>query len=662
MFKIKLKRCIASLLIIVLTVGTYCPYSVLATNNNQTEEEETTTEDVIPGFSKVVKNSILNFYPSGQSTTSAHLFELEYNNGATEILCWANPSLAKSSDLSKFKSPGNTDETFQKECFSKIFNDTFSDLESVKIASEQGASADGSFVALSMRMSMFLYVRLHPEKVKDEKDINNITLKNYGAALEATLDKKHDESLQDALTRIGIIKEDEESEEDIISSGKVNSKSQAYSTRYLGVFSLASATATGESLTWSPTVEDEVFIANDYAAHICLSEFIDFYDNTMVEIYDTVDWETNQTCIDNLTLAKIFADAFDAYIPVVKDIYELKNPKADNMSIKDMVEKAGAEDNTSSSVEMNSSGDYKAHTDTSTPIGEFYTVNGDMGIVAYDRDSVLNDIEVNTTMDEVLSDEYSEQSNEDMLTQENNFMLDNKFIVSQAQYAKNIIDACKANDDKKVVELLSDSHYSGILTLVRDSVNSVLYLTLMDYVNGIVEPTGVSKFILDNNTILETLEEIASNYDAYSVDLEHLKNTFESLEDDLNKLSKSKEYGISDDGKSTSMASVTINKNIIDGIGYSASFVPMRTNLYSTDVIKSFSGDEEFYEFYVKYGFMRKALYIDKSSTSAVDYYTAGGTFTGSTKVCTLRDLLESEDSDVTLYIDSNFYNADEAI
>lgn len=659
MFKNKLKRCMASLLIIILTVGMYCPYSVLATQNNETGEDTDNTSNIIPGFSKVVKNSISNFYPSGQSSTAAHLFELEYNNGATEILCWANSALARSNTLSNFKAPNNSDSTFQEECFGKISDDVFSGLDSVNIGNGQGASTDASFDNLSLRMSLFLYARLNPNTIKNENDINNITLKDYGDALKVTLDVPHNESLDEALTRIGIL---EDSEDNIAVNGKINSRSYAYSTRYLGVFSLASATSTGSSLSWSPTVENEVFIANDYAAHICLSEYIDFYDNEMEAIYDIVDWETNETCISKLTLAKLFAEAFDDYIPVVNSIYELKNPKTDNMSIKDMVEKAGAEDNTISSIEMSSSGSYKAHTDTTTPIGGFYTVNGDIGIVSYDRDSVLNDIEVNTTMDTLLSDEHSSQNNEDALTQENNYTLDNKFIVSQAKYASNVLEACESNNDIKVVELLSDAHYDDIMLLLKDNINSTLYLTLDDYAKGVKGPLGVCKFIKENSTILDVLKDIESNSNLYEADLEYLKDTFTNTEKVLNKASKSKDYGISDEGNSTSYASVTVNKNIVDGMGYSSTFVPMRTNLYSIDVIKSFSGDEDFYDFYTKYGFMRKALYIDKSSTSAVDYYTAGGKFTGSTKVCTLRDLMESGDSDVTLYVDSNFYNADEAI
>lgn len=98
----------------------------------------------------------------------------------------------------------------------------------------------------------------------------------------------------------------------------------------------------------------------------------------------------------------------------------------------------------------------------------------------------------------------------------------------------------------------------------------------------------------------------------------------------------------------------------LQGVGYTATLVPMRSNVYSREWIRYL--DSEFYgEFYSKWGFNRKALYIDTSSGSVESYFTQeeGEKSRGRTKVCTLRDLVNSK-GDVTLYIDDNFYNCAE--
>lgn len=115
------------------------------------------------------------------------------------------------------------------------------------------------------------------------------------------------------------------------------------------------------------------------------------------------------------------------------------------------------------------------------------------------------------------------------------------------------------------------------------------------------------------------------------------------------------------DGLASSTAAVTMSDYIVTGMSYSTTYVPMRTNLYSTEVISSY--DQTYRdEFYYKYGFMRKALFIDDSATAAVDYYNANGKFTGTRSICTLRNLIESDDRDVVLYIDPSYYNTEAAI
>lgn len=98
----------------------------------------------------------------------------------------------------------------------------------------------------------------------------------------------------------------------------------------------------------------------------------------------------------------------------------------------------------------------------------------------------------------------------------------------------------------------------------------------------------------------------------------------------------------------------------LQGIGYTATLVPMRSNVYSKEWLKYMDYDF-FINFYYRWGFNRKALFIDKSSGSVENYFTqeTEDKTRGRTKVCTLRDLIESK-GDVTLYLDDNFYNCAE--
>lgn len=121
------------------------------------------------------------------------------------------------------------------------------------------------------------------------------------------------------------------------------------------------------------------------------------------------------------------------------------------------------------------------------------------------------------------------------------------------------------------------------------------------------------------------------------------------------------EPGVDQEGTAINAQAVSMSDYITQGMIYSSTFVPMKTNLYSPDTLAQF--DQTFREeFYYKYGFMRKALMWDKSGTSVMDYYNANGKCTGTLSVITLRDLLESNGNDIALYVDGDFYNAAEAI
>lgn len=118
---------------------------------------------------------------------------------------------------------------------------------------------------------------------------------------------------------------------------------------------------------------------------------------------------------------------------------------------------------------------------------------------------------------------------------------------------------------------------------------------------------------------------------------------------------------LDEEGVANDYLSVSLSDYITQGMAYSATYVPLKTNVYQPQVIKQY--DEKFRnDFYYKYGFMRKAVYIDTSGSAVQDYYNSSGQANANRRVCTLRDLVNVEDNDVMLYVDDNFYNADEAI
>lgn len=102
-----------------------------------------------------------------------------------------------------------------------------------------------------------------------------------------------------------------------------------------------------------------------------------------------------------------------------------------------------------------------------------------------------------------------------------------------------------------------------------------------------------------------------------------------------------------------------VSDNIKIGIKESAAYIPMQTNVYSTDLLLSY--DENFLrDFHYKYGFMRKALLKDNNASAAQDYYVRGDA-PKNLSVCTLKDLVERKE-DIVLYVQSNVYNDDALI
>lgn len=93
------------------------------------------------------------------------------------------------------------------------------------------------------------------------------------------------------------------------------------------------------------------------------------------------------------------------------------------------------------------------------------------------------------------------------------------------------------------------------------------------------------------------------------------------------------------------------------GVSLSASYVPLITNVYQPSSVALVTDDGWLRNFHYKYGFYRKALYVDTSAASAVDEYITE--IKGTQRIATLRDLFSPE-SDIVLYVDNNYYNAKE--
>ena len=92
------------------------------------------------------------------------------------------------------------------------------------------------------------------------------------------------------------------------------------------------------------------------------------------------------------------------------------------------------------------------------------------------------------------------------------------------------------------------------------------------------------------------------------------------------------------------------------GYALSSMYIPFETNLYEASAVE-FMADKNNWvtEFFYKYGFYRKALYISTDPEAVVSKHIQGQQ-TG-VKVATLRDLLNYQ-RDIELYVDQSFYNS----
>lgn len=679
MFSKTFKRCVASLLLGITVVGAVCPATVYAAGSwGNSSNSATWTDSAVPislsGYEcKQVK--VQDLFP--ENTEGIIYTIVNTDNSAEDYVTYFNYGSLEADIYKPSPSDFNPDN-FANNIMPKISNDSYSDWDSFiasmtsNISSSQGAATGGDISNLNQRFAVHYAYRVLRRKVTG--DTRNMYAPNWKTRTEAsaeyldildtTLASGTDSSLSELLQTIGITSSASDSG-DYSSTGKIQSDDFVYSTKYMGILACGT-TQHNSHETYDITVNDDLYLTNSFAAISCIKEYALFHKNELVDIYETDNWESDTEVKAKLSLAKTFAETYGSTVPVIRMIYEQKNSNAGNESIKSMCEKCSiADDVTTSDVNMDDLGKntYEAYESDETPLDVFYLPKGEVGITSYDRDIILADIEVDTTQDEVLEEELIYQDKINTFTQSDSFEVSNMTNASLVEVIKTLQskedpeEYCKYFFSNKCDELryiLQDATLMGVEeTYIIEAYNNEDYAFVYDLINN---KSTMGHYI---DLLLEAAEEDSLNMDNVKEYLQSNANVT-LLNQGTEASLSSEESGVDKQGRATSLNSVMMSDNIMKGMGYSATYIPMQTNLYSLEVFKQY--DEDFTDFWLKYGNMRKALYKSNSGTAAVDYYTAGGSTTGSVSVCTLRDIIEVGDKDLVLYVDSSFYNSEEAI
>ena len=543
----KFKRFIASLLLLSILVAVIEPlpvYASIADKFTVTEDGANIKVKVTGGntITLTVPNENADYYSTGEDS---------YNN-AKDSFGTAVAAQYASDGL------GTTDSDFMSAIASQIPESTVGADNKVLRASSVGPA-----------LAALLYCRMFPDALSsDGVESSYEKIVNYAISSPSADGLK---AVVNNITKVETLPDKAGY------SGGISSSAKSYR----------------KDATFKIDKNSKEFFATEYAIRNLLKDYLTLTD-WAVETAGQANWETESSNTEVLNYITKFTEIYDGYIPFLADIYKAKlsdtvKIKVDgeevDLTFENMCKAAGADAAnavTPDATNVTMTGSYSANYDKSTPIGNFYTINSDSGIVSYDRDKVLSTIEVNTMLDEVLKDRLELNENNNNVEQENIMEEEN---------------------------ILTADEGSALLGQPSDKAQN-----LREILNG-----------------------------------------------DAVKDHQLKGAGVDADGLATTRNAVTINDYIVRGMTYSTTFIPMRTNMYSPEVVGSF--DEDFRnEFFYKYGFMRKALYKDTSATAVMDYYNANGQFTGSATVCTLRDLIESNGEDVVLYIDQGFYNGDQAM
>lgn len=789
MFKKFVQRCLASLLVIIICCGAISPTAIYAamSANHKASATSGSEKEVDTGlWVHTISNPY--FYKGDNSEVTQIQLSTTYANG-TDGKPWATIPFVPNNSINVYDSssfncgwnelrtltPKDNGHDYTSVVLTTIDNSLGGDINDwnalmeklVNLNNYQGTlPADVTTINQRMAAVAYSHITASSSTVTTSNYVTNSTFidpttkeikwpsvtdiddNNYSAILTATLEKGYTKDLGSMLAQLGIKNgSDDITDSQVETNGKINDKDFVYSVSNLGVLALnfdvqVNGTQTiilnnSDSLVDPANVENNgAFLANEICAYIILSEYADWALNTIPSVVTSPGYEQDEELKATLIYLRTFDEAFGKIIPVVDLIYNAKNPEVDK-SIADLVNECSATGTMSEAFDVDISS-YTEHTDTTSPITQFYTINSSLGITSYDRDAILADVEVNEAVDDEIQQTLADREHEENTTlDDSEYEISDTFLQTQNTVASTILGYMNdiestpllkqlydnslsenLNDtDITVADYLQIAFYNELLNHITDesyivdvynsatqnssdasnSNNLMSYLlsgeadTLLQaiFTEDIRANLGIDD-ILTELAKYETLESTLAKQDfvwklytylrmpaVYSELVKISNSTYDDLIEILNDMAESSKqdiseiventvnYGVDSNGVSTSYSSVTINKYIVEGMAYSATYVPMRTNIYSPDVIAQYKDGNEtsdFYEFYIKYGFMRKALYMDTSSTSVMDYYNAGGVSTGTTKVCTLRDLIESKNNDVTLYIDSNFYNAEDAI
>lgn len=203
------------------------------------------------------------------------------------------------------------------------------------------------------------------------------------------------------------------------------------------------------------------------------------------------------------------------------------------------------------------------------------------------------------------------------------------------------------------------SYQDGVYTCqVGEDIKALIDGKEQSYINNLTLSSKQAKFIKGVLALYDGMEYLGINKD-YSKSVKVLMDYYDTCNalKDNETLDKYSSEGTGEPLKMFFSATDELLSSYYQaGVAVSASYIPLQTNLYYPESM-AYMGDSDFIkEFHYKYGFYRKALYIDNSKASAVDDYITD--LKGTQRVAKLRDLFSPE-SDIILYVDNNFYNAD---
>lgn len=206
----------------------------------------------------------------------------------------------------------------------------------------------------------------------------------------------------------------------------------------------------------------------------------------------------------------------------------------------------------------------------------------------------------------------------------------------------NTIEAWKANTSAaKDFPLQGNDYAIGMFRSIIELHDFCEFLEILDSDgNLIIDWTDTIKGYLNlYNNYREVFEALRQNPDIYNLAPQGESTPEEPL------------------GNFFNIANKQLTDNWIKGFSLSSQYVPMETNLYDATSVEMIEDSDWISDFYYKYAFYRKALYINTDNSAIVNAFISQTQST--TRVATLRDLL-NYDRDIILTIDDNFYNADD--